>query len=343
MVMPGRHGQSDSARLAARLEVQSVELVSSRLEIRPPRGNVRLPAPLDVKVVTESENDAAQEPTMPLLHAALPAWPALRFTFQPGEGASLSPSVAVLLRGFLRLGAATDVRVAKFAQRWAPLGICNHGMLRTAYHDSHCESGGRSIRYADGTVETSPLLEPLAAWRHLSVRFQAILEVGRRLLANEPAWRAGAGVLWAASDEQNNLPWIQNDQTVVRKQLEVSIEELVRLADLRPTLVSRDGPVQFSVVLVGGPRATDSLDVLPVYTPWLFPLLVQQLLAWLCSPSRLVACTGCGQPYSYSGRKPRYDRGKYCSEKCRKAAFAEAQRRSARRRRARNSGEVDAG
>lgn len=113
-----------------------------------------------------------------------------------------------LLDDFLRLSKGSDDGIARFAEEWGPLYVCDGHML-PAHHrrpsrrvSGRGECGGVQV---DGDSAT-----PLATWRYWSRQALAVLQLGAALRANDE----GAEEDWEAiGDEQLDL-WKQEMREV---------------------------------------------------------------------------------------------------------------------------------
>jgi len=106
-----------------------------------------------------------------------------------------------LLDDFLRLSAASDEAIARFAERWGPLFVCDEHMLPVWHRrpsrrvSSYRECGGVEV---DGDPAT-----PLVTWRYWSRQALAVLRLGAALRANAE----GSDDDWEAIGDEELESW----------------------------------------------------------------------------------------------------------------------------------------
>lgn len=109
-----------------------------------------------------------------------------------------------LLEDFLRLSTASDEAIARFAEDWGPIFVCDEHMLPVFHREpsrqvfERGECGGIEV---DGDPAT-----PLATWRHWSRQALAALRLGAALRTNSE----GAEEDWQAISEEQLTLWQQD-------------------------------------------------------------------------------------------------------------------------------------
>ena len=226
--------------------------------------------------------------------------------------------LAKVLTDFTGLAQADDLRVLKFARRWGPLKLCEHGV-------PHCHPpfywptasiapppGDFHQCYVQGTWEGCPW-EPVEAWRTWARRAQATLQAAahlhQRTLPDTATWRIvcdtegmPTGPGWWAPPRRLRDGWALLDEM---------LGFWLKGADVRPMLERPKGK----------PTITWGSSHAP-----LFGTIAVQLLLLVTQTAGLAQCSGCGNSY-IPRRKPRDQQRSYCADcRVRKVPQRDAQR-----------------
>ncbi len=331
--MPGR-----AREFQVRLDLGGVDTTALRLDIEHPLVSGRLPVP---------EVRFAENPPRLVWWAA-----------QVG----VSPPLGDCLGSFLKLVDAADTEIVAFAQQWGVLSLCGHGC--PALHHSYLGPPCRlrtldrssqmllSEHHWDGRAKRGPDLywEPLAMWRRYARRLQALLGLAADLRAkSETSSDDWDDLFWevdiyddseSESDESLCSPDYWCPPSMYRQlppkrerlsdehygSLSTRVTELFEEAGVAPAL-TWEGLVPRLAL-----RPTD-VQGSPERFCRLFSVLVCQAIAAITAKNGPLRCSWCTRPFEARGdRRPRADRGTYCSEPCRRAARREQKNASDRRR-----------
>jgi hypothetical protein len=238
-----------------------------------------------------------------------------RLRYERSRGQRKSPTPRIL-DGFLRLADATDEQITKFAKRWGPLYLCEHGLpaSHNPEYDEHTFFPTPRCEPEDFTGRAGS--ESLDAWRVLSRKANAIVHLAQAL---------GAAKRGASKDWQTLIPSLRDDASY-----EPPAPALL-LALLANRWV-RDAQIHLLVkIRQGVPVLRYGSDDIFGYGA-LFGALGIQLLLRITGPQAEVPCSACGAPYKPS-RRPAASKANYCPkcghpEAVRRAKFAMRQRQA---------------
>ena len=239
--------------------------------------------------------------------------------------------LAKVLTDFTGLAQADDLRVLKFARRWGPLNLCEHGFprchrpfywpTRPSVNVHACPYDERpvSVKRGDfhrcevqGAEEGCPW-EPVEAWRTWARRAQATLQAAahlhQRTLPDTATWRIACdaegmptGPGWWAPPRRLGDGWALMDYM---------LGFWLEGAEVRPMLERRNGK----------PTITWGSSHAP-----LFGTIAVQLLMLVTQTAGLAQCSGCGNSY-IPRRQPREQQRSYCADcRARKVPQRDAQR-----------------
>jgi hypothetical protein len=251
------------------------------------------------------------------------------------RGTRASPNLDDCLLFFIQLYDKSDKDIVRFAKRWGPLGICEHGKPYT--HHPEClplsapervwESDDENLIWMVNHLDSTSkrpwrrFWEPLTAWRFYSKHFGALLRVARvlagggrpsvrewfaafpwqeacerdSLIAGEPYPPLERHTEWT---EQNLLRLFAEDARGEREILTAWLNRLLRDARVMPRMKWHAGEANPLLTVSFGQAPALGLwaDQLHLGTDSLFAVLTAQLVAFVQDPRRNLECSVCGGP-----------------------------------------------
>jgi hypothetical protein len=258
------------------------------------------PAPLDESLIRRGLGfddliDAELEPSFVLRWQ----WPS-----RAQSPAKVSPKDGLLLR-FANLAEAAPPAYLRFAKRWGPLRLCEHGLPGTHVPSDLEETLGDIPRcWMAGQLQFT---EPIGLWRQYSRHAAAIIRITAQLKDGVPTprdWWDPMRQLQHDEQVETDIEWAETYAPVdiPRKDLvasqEAGVERWInwwlRLAGIRPVLRWDEG-----LVLVG--------------TGGLFGALAFQLANLVHADGHLAWCAVCGEFFT-TERKRQAGRRTYCEK-----------------------------
>jgi hypothetical protein len=256
-----------------------------------------------------------------------------------------------LLEGFIRLADGSDEAVLRYARRWGPLWLCEHG-VPWQYDGKEC---------IPPATDSSPWCEEsLDKWREYAREARAVLRIARKLDSGQPGseddwdetWTGGL-FLYATPTSDRLTQWVGGVEfDEFDAALEEAHVEATEGASTRRRTTSSD-PDELTEALMYESPSDYPLPLqervlarnLNEWLAWggvtpnlfwqdrkrsirlagngLFGALAIQLLFDCCRTDGLAVCTACGTPY-LPPKRPRRDRNAYCSDCGRAAAVRDA-------------------
>jgi hypothetical protein len=215
-----------------------------------------------------------------------------------------------MLDFFVRLRRPEDV--LRFVKRFGPLWVCSHGLPAT-----HRTGGVDDTIFFDLDAVQEPCWkqwdpEPLSTWFSWVETARAILTIASYLHQN----------VIAPSDEWNRASQLLNPE--YREKGAESIEADLALARIYC------GDLIWAWLDMCDISTKMEWDLEPNFyllpKPFCFGTLGLHLSQAVMRSHGLAICSGCGNPYVRTGRKPQSGRRNYCPECGTKAAVRDAQR-----------------
>ena len=213
----------------------------------------------------------------------------------------LTPSRDLLTK-FAGLVASDEKVVLKYAQRWGPLGLCDHDVpfLHHAVEGRPC---------GPTRVGRPPIAEPgkhllccesIASWKKCAAEARELVNLSAKthLGQLDREWFLAR----AETGDKHTLGW--QERSLVR-----AINRWVELGDVNVWVTVQNG--RFDITLG---RAS------------LFSALATQLAFATVRTRGFAVCVGCGRSF-YPGRRPNPSRANYCPTCGRSGALRDAQRR----------------
>jgi hypothetical protein len=223
-----------------------------------------------------------------------------RLVYQP-ESAQQVRAGAGILQEFLALAEGTADHVARFAQRFGLLEICEHNLPRSHNPAVFDAGAGISGCHPNGWWGRPAVLwEPIERWRFYARQARAILRIAQSLRQ----LKVGPPEDWASLyAEYSNLPkrgvpwWKQTVGADQEHLADILNRDWLEVGDVRPRLNWSSLPGSKVSVELGGQG--------------LFGGLATQLLFAVGQADGFAVCTICGQPYAPT-RRPSPTRNNYC-------------------------------
>jgi len=316
-------------KIGDELDRAGIALAGADLAIAQPSNRYAVPAEFRIADASEFRSPIITSPG-----PRRPAWPWLP-SGQPvlayrwgGDGERrASPANQRCLDEFIGLADISDEKlgasVLRFAKRWGPLEICEHGKpFRHYSYPDRCIS--------PRSPANSPWCnEPLEAWRRYSRHLGSFLRVAANLHQGIPGspedWNAIAAAELSdisrfARENWGNVEMPENTSKSRRV-----ASELGSLAFGLRNWFRYGGVELFPKAYVQREHRQISLDT----SYWGLPgKLAVELAAALSSPNGVYQCAGCGNGFASENRKRSQDRNKWCE---RPECKAEQFRRNSRR------------
>lgn len=203
-----------------------------------------------------------------------------------------------ILAAFIRLENATPEQVRSFAQRHGVLDLCDRHGLPYQHGAAPYPAGEQSLSRGCRLAHR----EEIARWLAFAGFAAAVWRISHNLHSGAQTDAADWHTLNAWSSwSESTVPLNPGGRRAV---LANAVQLWVRLGNLRPQFCWTDPEGSPEIVLSGTGT---------------FGAIARQLLAAATHPGhtgapRLEVCTGCGNPYPHEGkRRPRRDRGTFCS------------------------------
>jgi hypothetical protein len=202
-----------------------------------------------------------------------------------------------MLEDFVALATATPKRIARFAQKWGMLSICQHGWP-CSHNSSSVPNGSRGC--GPLTTTANDYWEPIGSWHRYSRQAAALLRVAGRLISNK---RPGRPEDWSIILESNPRAILWTPNLVMdRIYLVEIVNEWLRMGNVRLAL---DWP---------------TVKAKPLLRPLgsgLFGALAMQLALAVGGVDSIATCDGCGRDYKPHKRRPKSGQRKFC-RRCRR-------------------------
>lgn len=167
----------------------------------------------------------------------------------------------------------------RFAKRWGPLGLCEHGKPCT--HESDCHP--RETKYAYS--------EPLTGWQEYVEKFEAAVWVGCKNTEKEKCTSEEWHLIGGDGDE-----WF--DVSAQALKLAETVNTWLRDGDVRPQVKLGEKPL---------PYIQAGLGDYP-----LFGTLAWLLAEYIFSDRKLAFCFGCLRPFHSKKKAPKSGQKSWC-------------------------------